>query len=382
MEEQIIICELNDERIEMAERKGTGHPDTICDELVEAISIELSKYYLKNFNTIHHYNIDKALLVGGSAEAAFLGGKIVDPIRIIIAGRATRVVNGQEVPINEIAYETIEKWFHQNLSSVDFKEDVVIDIQIRQGSSDLTELFTRDDANNSPLSNDTSFGAGYFPLSILQKRLIQIDSILNSPETRSKFPCIGEDIKIMGVNNEGKQSFTIAIAMIGRHLRDLNDYIDQKEAIKEFIIQKAGLSNCEVGINTADNYERSSVYLTVNGTSAEGGDDGQVGRGNRANGLITPYYPMTLEATAGKNPVSHVGKIYSHFAQKLSEKIVKANLATRAQVFLVSQIGRPVNDPKLIQLRLDNQKVNDKLIREFVQKELSELGTFWKTMIR
>ncbi len=58
-----------------------------------------------------------------------------------------------------------------------------------------------------------------------------------------------------------------------------------------------------VHVNTADDIKKKSVFLTVTGTSAEMGDDGSVGRGNRCNGLITPNRPMSMEATSGKNPI-------------------------------------------------------------------------------
>ena len=57
--------------------------------------------------------------------------------------------------------------------------------------------------------------------------------------------------------------------------------------------------------------DESGIYLTVTGLSAEQGDDGEVGRGNRVNGLITPSRAMSLEAAAGKNAVAHVGKLYN-----------------------------------------------------------------------
>lgn len=71
-----------------------------------------------------------------------------------------------------------------------------------------------------------------------------------------------------------------------------------KKDILEYVlifVRKRTSLKVTVVINAADNYEKDIVYLTVTGTSAECGDDGQVGRGNRANGLITPYRPMTLE---------------------------------------------------------------------------------------
>lgn len=82
-------------------------------------------------------------------------------------------------------------------------------------------------------------------------------------------------------------------------------------------------------MNAADDDERGTVYLTVTGTSAEAGDDAEVGRGNRTSGLITPYRPMTLEAAAGKNPVSHVGKLYNLVASRIAAAIIEALPAVR-----------------------------------------------------
>jgi len=113
------------------------------------------------------------------------------------------------------------------------------------------------------------------------------------------------------------------------------------------------LAECEVAVNAADDLATGSIYLTVTGTSAEAGDDGQVGRGNRVNGLITPLRPMSLEAAAGKNPVSHVGKIYNVLATRVAEAVVPAfPEVTEAHCLIVSRIGAPVSTPALIHLRL------------------------------
>lgn len=378
---QLIIGDLNDARIEMAERKGIGHPDSICDALVEAVSIALCRYYIKEFGSIMHYNIDKALLVGGQSSPKFGGGKITEPIQILIAGRATTRIGDKLVPLKEIAEETVSDWFRNNMHHLNYQKDVALSVQIREGSTDLTELFHRTDANTIALSNDTSLGAGFYPPSKLQQVILSIDNLLNAKTTKELFPCIGNDTKVMGVNNEGKHSFTIAIAMIARFIENINDYKNKINSIKDFIRSELNLGNSSLAINTADNYVKESVYLTVSGTSAENGDDGQVGRGNRVNGLITPYFPMTLEASSGKNPVSHVGKIYNHFAMELAEKLVREGMSDEAQVFIVSQIGKPVNEPQVLQFRLKNQKVDEQTIRSFAMKELEMLPAFWKRFL-
>jgi S-adenosylmethionine synthetase len=91
----------------------------------------------------------------------------------------------------------------------------------------------------------------------------------------------------------------------------------------------------------------------VTGTSAESGDDGEVGRGNRASGLITPYRPMTMEAVAGKNPVTHVGKIYNIVASRIAAAAVtECPGVTGAECLMVSGIGRSVSDPRVVDLRV------------------------------
>src|SRR5271157_2165233 len=75
--------------VEFVERKGLGHPDTLCDALAEEFSLSLSRFYLDRFGLILHHNVDKALLWGGQAQPAFGGGKILRPIEIYLSGRAT-----------------------------------------------------------------------------------------------------------------------------------------------------------------------------------------------------------------------------------------------------------------------------------------------------
>jgi S-adenosylmethionine synthetase len=85
--------------LEIVERKGIGHPDTICDALAEELSRNLSHYYLEHFGVILHHNVDKALLCGGQARSGFGGGEVEQPIDIFLAGRATQVVGDIRVPL-------------------------------------------------------------------------------------------------------------------------------------------------------------------------------------------------------------------------------------------------------------------------------------------
>lgn len=360
---------------EMAERKGLGHPDTICDAIAEEISKALCKYYLAEFGSILHYNVDKALLVSGSSCPKYKGGEVTQPMELYLAGQAMTAFKGKKIPVDDIAVETATQWLKENLRFLDVKKHIKIIPKIRTGSSDLIELFDR---SKIPLATDTSFGVAYYPLTPVERKVKDLEILLNSKEIKVRFPFLGEDIKVMGVQTGKRAEFTISIAIVDRFIADIADYKAKIKEVHSFLNQN---SADKIEINTADDYEKESIYLTVTGTSAEAGDDGQVGRGNRLNGLITPYRPMTLEAYSGKNPVSHVGKLYSFFASSLSREICENRFAEEAQVLVVSQIGKPLTEPQLLDIRLKNQMVEEGKIRAYAQQKLLELPDLWKQMI-
>lgn len=367
--------------MEMVERKGLGHPDTICDCIAEAVSVALCNYYLEHFGSIFHYNVDKALLVGGNSMPAFKGGKVLQSIELYIAGRATTSVRGQVIPVEEIAVSTAKDWLRKNLRFLDVEKHIKIIPKIRSGSNDLVELFQRFGEGRIPLANDTSFGVAFYPFSFLEEKVLQIEKLLNSKSTKNIFPFIGEDVKIMGVKVSDQLQFTIAIAMVDQFIAHIEDYKTKITQVKNYVQSTLSLSEAIIDINVADNYANESVYLTVTGTSAESGDDGQVGRGNRINGLITPYRPMSLEATAGKNPISHIGKIYNLFAFELSKAIYEMGYAEEATVFIVSQIGKPITKPQVLDIRVKNQLVPDKQIKDLASQKLSEMTSLWKKIL-
>ena len=341
--------------IEIVERKGLGHPDTICDALAETYSRNLCRFYLERYGQILHYNVDKALLCGGRSAPAFGGGNMIAPIGIILAGRATGSVNGEDLPLEEIAVEGSRAWLRSNLRALDADKHVKISTRVGPGSADLRALFSGK-KEAIPRANDTSIGVGYAPFSPLEQLVLKIDWHVNS-RNQSLHSAWGEDVKIMAVRRGTALELTISCAMVGRHIANLNAYQSEREALCALAQQLAlehGFDQSSVRVNAADDLALGQIYLTVTGTSAEAGDDGEVGRGNRANGLITPCRPMSLEAAAGKNPLSHVGKIYNVVAREISEELVsKLPGISAAQCLMVSRIGSPISDPALIQVQLE-----------------------------
>jgi S-adenosylmethionine synthetase len=374
--------------IEIVERKGLGHPDTICDALAEAVSVGLSRFYLDRFGAILHHNADKALLRGGAARPRFGGGDVLQPIELYLAGRATAAVGGVHVPLDELALEASRDWLKQHLRHLDPSRHVRIHTLLRPTSTDLTELYER--RCGAPLANDTSFGVGYAPLDTLERVVLAVELALNAPATRARHPELGEDVKVMGVRTGEAIRLTLACALVSRHIADLDDYREKKAGIARLAIGaacEAGGGEVEVAVNTADGDSESSVYLTVTGLSAEAGDDGQVGRGNRPNGLITPYRPMSLEAPAGKNPVTHVGKLYNLVAGRIAQAIVaEVPAAIEAYCWIMSRIGDPIDEPQVadVKLRLEDPDALDAArprALAVVHDNLRGITTLWREIV-
>lgn len=346
----LLSLQLSDE-VEVVERKGIGHPDTICDALAENLSRTLCAEYRSRFGTILHHNVDKALLCGGRAEPAFGGGAVLAPIEIHLSGRAAVGTGGDALPIAEIAVESARAWLKSNMHALDADRHVEIFERVRPGSIDLQALFSAR-AGAVARANDTSIGVGYAPLSPLERLVLRVERRVNQGDRRQN-PAWGEDVKVMGVRRGDVVDLTVACAMIGRHLAQMDDYLAAKASITALLHELAAehdFAEVNISVNAADTPE--SVYLTVTGTSAESGDDGEVGRGNRINGLITPCRPMSLEAAAGKNPVSHVGKIYNVVARQVAELLAQSPAIVRAECLMVSKIGSPVTDPAIVQIKL------------------------------
>ena len=374
---------------EIVERKGTGHPDTICDYLAENLSRELCLWYLKEYGAVMHHNVDKALLVGGVARAEFGGGEIIEPIEIYLVGRAILEKDGKRLDAQELAVQTAKEWLRKNIKNLDVDRHVKIYAKIKPGSKDLVELFERFQKKGEvPLANDTSFGVGYAPLDSLERAVYEAERFLNSEAMKKEHPEIGEDIKVMGVRIRDEIRLTVALAFVGRYLKDVDEYFHKKEEIhrklKSYIEGLLG-RKVKIFINTADSRENNSVYITVTGTSAEQGDDGQVGRGNRVNGLIPPYRPMSLEAAAGKNPISHIGKIYNRVANLIAQRVVEeVEGVEEAYCYIVSQIGKPINEPQVLDVSIRSKKEPKTLeeeVKRIAREELEKMPEVWKGFV-
>lgn len=327
---------------EMCEHKGVGHPDSLCDGAVEAASRALCRAYLDNYGAIQPFNLDKALLSGGLSEPRFGGGALMHPMRLIVSGPAT-IVPG--LSLERIVVQAIGDYLHDTL---DIPAGIVIvEPILRESAANLQRVIG---AANAALANDTSFGVGYAPFSGLEQLVLKAAALLRGDALQAAIPAAGKDYKVMGHRVGERLHLVIALALIDSQVKNVADYFAQKAALTAYLAEQLGHC-CTIEINTLDDpkaRDESGLYLTVTGLSAEQGDDGQVGRGNRVNGLITPYRPMSLEAAAGKNPLSHVGKLYNLLAHQLARDILAGiEGLDEVTVRLLSAIGRPLDQPQL-----------------------------------
>jgi S-adenosylmethionine synthetase len=377
---------VQDQPIEICERKGLGHPDSICDFMMDRISVALSEEYLRRFGRIMHHNIDKGLLVAGEVEPKLRGGKVVKPMLMVFGDRATFAVGGATVPVEDIVERTAKEWFKQNLHMVDPDKHVQYQIELKRGSDALTDIFNRQSRYLG--ANDTSAAVGFAPMTTTERIVLETERFLNSADFKKQHPETGEDIKIMGMRKNSHIDLTIAIAFVDRYVDSEQTYFKRKEEIKhevlDFVHANAQIDSIDANINTADVPGRGlpGMYLTVLGTSADGADCGQVGRGNRVNGIIPLNRPTCSEAAAGKNPTSHVGKIYNFLTYQIANRIQnETNGVREVYVWLLSEIGRPINEPKIasVQLILDRgttlKEVSSK-VEDLVTAELSNIDKF------
>lgn len=352
-------------KIELVERKGIGHPDSISDGIAESVSRALCREYRERFGKILHHNTDEVQLVAGSSNSEFSEGEVIEPIYILLTGRATKEFADEKIPVDQIALKAAKNYVKENFKVLS-PEDIEFESRIGETSTDLKSVF---DSEGAPKSNDTSFGVGHAPLSEVEEIIRNLEKDL-----REQLEPVGEDIKVMGLREDETITLTVAAATISSRLDEIDDYFELKEAIEERSLKLAKNytdRDVEVHVNTADIPEDGEVYTTVTGTSAEMGDDGSVGRGNRVNGLITPNRPMSLEAASGKNPVTHVGKVYNLLAGKIAREIHEET-GGFAEVKILSQIGKPIDNPQTVSVETDID--NEIVIEEIIERNLENIG--------
>lgn len=377
---------------EVVERKGIGHPDTLCDAIAERASRYYSQFFMEKYNRYAHHWFDKVMLLGGQSDIAFGYGKLVHPYKVIYAGKAVDKVGTDLVPINDILYNAAADVLHETLCSFNAKDNLIVDIQLsnyigpgqkktRYNPESASDLF---DPNSSErLSNDCNVCSGFAPLSNIERMVIEIEKYLSSDKYKSPLYDTGYDIKIVGIRLEKKYSLFINIPFIANKIFSRDQYLsrvsDLSRDVNNYVLENFGI---KVNVNINPEKDSGRSYLTVTGSVADTGDVGVVGRGNRINGIITPMRPMSIEASSGKNPIDHTGKIYGILSQRIADMIFN-DFNIESQVHLITFKEYPISKPEnvFIYAHSDIDEITSNKIKTLIYDQLNSAESLTEEMV-
>jgi S-adenosylmethionine synthetase len=376
-------------RFELVERKGVGHPDSICDALVEAIAVAFNRMYRERTGTVLHYNVDKALLAAGECVTSFGAGEVVRPMTLYVGDRATFAADGRALPVEQTMHDAVEQWLAQHLPRVRPGRELQVRSVLAPGSVELRGIF--ETAHVAVAANDTSGACGHAPFSLTERLVLRVEQFLNGPSFKARFPDTGQDVKVFGLREDDRLRLTVAMPLVCFATADEGAYFGRKEEILAALAHefRDAPLRLEWRLNNLDVRGRGAhgTYLTVTGTSAEDADSGQVGRGNRVNGLIALARPASEEAAAGKNAVAHPGKVYSVLSHRLAA-LVHARCPELQEVYvhLAARIGEPVDRPWTgVQVVLPKALTLVDVepgIREVIDSELARLPAFREELLQ
>lgn len=375
--------------VEVVERKGAGHPDTLADSIAERASSLYSKYVYQHFGQrfAHHW-FDKVVLVGGESRIEYGVGEILVPYKVIFFGKAARRVGSVSIPLTEIFQQACNEVCSEVLIDFDGSTHVVVEDRVSdyRGPGQKSRRYRPESQEDlvalgqPQRSNDCNLCVGYAPLSPLEGVVLGLEQYLNSTEFRNMFGnCTGADIKLVGERMGDVYRLLVNIPFLAKAIHSWEHYLHKVAEVEELISDKVrtdfGVELGELAVNPEKRNLRP--YLTVLGSVADTGDVGVVGRGNRFNGLITPTRGMSIEAWAGKNPIDHTGKLYTLLADRLAAEIFET-LDIGVEVILTSSKEAPVERPDLVAVNLDGADevtvAVKRKIGEIVESCLGELN--------
>lgn len=375
--------------IEVVERKGIGHPDSLADLIAEDFSNKYSQFCLENFGTILNYWFDKVTLSGGVCELKFGEHKLLKPITIYLFGRATVNFNGQLIPIEFLFKKSCFDVFNQVFGDSFPKDAInfVLDVNTALGADHEKSFYfphaVRElNTSENFTANDTVVCHGYAPLSKTESLCIELENFLNSEDFKRKYQSTGWDIKVLIIRKNNSYRITICVPFVASRTESLDFYNQTKNLVKKELEDYVENNNLfskeeryEFHLNTKD--VGSRVYLVAYGSAVDKGDYGAVGRGNRYSGVISVNRGTNVEAVNGKNSRNHSGKLYTIISHSLATYVYNQTKQP-CQVIITTDNGCPLNQPTMVVVRFDNEdyspsEVDNSNIKNHIRKILSEI---------
>jgi S-adenosylmethionine synthetase len=363
--------------VETVERKGKGHPDTIADAISEAFSRFYSRYCLAILGRIPNHWTDKCLVIGAESEFTYGTSRLLRPVTVELVGKVTAKVGEQVIPLDALARTAAEFVLTKAYPLLDPEHDLVVQLRSNDniGAGRQARWYRPSSAADIPLdvtghtANDMAICSAFAPLSAVEQVTLGIERELNSAWFKQKYPMCGSDIKVITVRDGQDYRLAACVPAIASQVACRADYDEFKDAVNKWITvyaeeRLADADSVTVQVNSRD--DAATVYMSHLGGAIDTGDIGVTGRGNRANGLITPMRPMSIEAPCGKNPVYHSGKIYAVLAQWIAQQVSAVGDCS-CEVVIVTETGRPLDDPILVSARVvGGHAVDDVVLRDAI----------------
>ncbi len=348
-------------KLEVVERKGIGHPDTVADQLAEVVSIEYTKYCINTFGYPLAHNVDKIGVMGGKPNIDWGMGELEKPIRVLLNGRITRDFEGKVIPVLDIAVDAAKKQLQKALPSLDVNSQVVFLDETTDYSKYSYKFHPRNVDDVPEIKNayasDTVVVVSHYPKTPVENATLALEGFFYDQNGLPRFQDVGQDIKVMVRRFENDYKITLCVPFFATHTRSEDGYWNRKKELEASLLKFAGellpeASTIELFVNPSDQYRNNRneprpsrvYYLVAAGGALDYGEEGFVGRGNDRHGIIPSNRTHTMEAPYGKNPKYHAGKVLAVVADAISEEIGK-KFNCEVEAWIMPNNGDPLLHP-------------------------------------
>lgn len=347
--------------LEVVERKGIGHPDTVADQLAEITSIAFATYCIDTFGYPLAHNVDKIGVMGGKSYIDYGIGRLEQPIRVLLNGRLTRDFAGQEIPVRDIAFQAMKTQLGKALPELDVNTQVrFIDESTDyskysykfhpRGVEDVPEL-------QDAYASDTVAVVATYPNTPAENATLALEGFFYDQDGKPRFSNIGQDIKVM-VRRIGRDyKITLAVPFFAKDISSESAYWVRKDDVEKQLLMFAQellpeASSIELFVNTQDNFRHKRneplparvLHLVTTGGALDFGEEGFVGRGNNRHGIIPSMRSYTMEAPYGKNPKYHAGKVLAVVADSIALEVYKG-FGCETEVWVMPNNSDPLLQP-------------------------------------
>jgi S-adenosylmethionine synthetase len=382
---------VEDEYYELVERKGVGHPATVCDAIAERASRYYSQFCLQAFGKIAHHSIDEVAIFNGEAVVDFGKGELITPYVVVVLGRAAFRMGMQEIPLGDLVARAVRDVMTEVSTGFDADRHLKVECRIvdhlgaeRMGlryrpetSRDLVAI------GQTGLMVNDCLVYGRAPFSRLERLVLEAERLVNGPTFKAGNPDTCWDVRVVGSRHGEKFRLNVDMPFLARGVHSWGQYRRRKDECREQILshleELLGIVP-ELVLNPRDRSGRP--YLSVLGLAAAG-EGATVGRGNRINGLISPTRAGGTVAPAGKSPLDDASKLYGILADQLANRIHRL-LGSEAEIRIYSSPDTPLGRPDEVVVRLRGWKGDpetDYRVRAEVEKMLSSVSELTREMI-